>query len=260
MTVLPSIMSTPTLGPGHVFHGDLSHLPHKHQALGCTKAHSYGRTLGPRVLGSRVRLPQHTAPARLRTNWLPKHMIPVGGEIRNMQVLGIISGRLVVAYQGQGKLRVFLDNQHSLELAELSNDVDAEAEHTLIPSSSGATLARSTSNASKGRDYRKYVPVHSEYRFAEFQAPPLPANVLVLGATEVSAVSADASGPPRRPTQEARLKAKVTVSGHVTSSQYFASCPAGSAKPTAVPAAGPTVPDSFHSSLCASQRIFSSGL
>mmetsp|Transcript_32290 Transcript_32290/g.85257 ORF Transcript_32290/g.85257 Transcript_32290/m.85257 type:complete len:257 (-) Transcript_32290:185-955(-) len=256
MTVLPSIMSTPTLGPGQVFHSERSHLPHRSHSLGCTQAHAYGRTPGPRVLGSRTRLPQHTAPARLRTNWLPKNLIPIGGEIRNMQVLGIISGRLVVAYQGQGKLRVFLDNQHSLELEEIQGSEEAGGHGgTLLPDSKA--LGRSKGG---GRDYRKYLPAHSEFRCAEFQAPPVPATVLVLGETEASAVSADATGPPRRPTLEARLKAKVTVSGHVTSSQYFPSCSAGAAKPSYAPAAGPTVPDSFMSTLCASQKIFSSGL
>eukprot|EP00933_Yihiella_yeosuensis_P030376 TRINITY_DN24023_c0_g1_i1.p1 TRINITY_DN24023_c0_g1~~TRINITY_DN24023_c0_g1_i1.p1 ORF type:complete len:240 (-),score=34.80 TRINITY_DN24023_c0_g1_i1:96-815(-) len=181
MTILPSIFSTLHVPQGHVYHTS-SMPPRSHSAAPMRHTQpEYMRQIAANDV-------------RTRTTWLKPMAAKNLGEIRNITVLGIISGRLVVAYQGQGGVRVFSHNEHSLELQE-------EGDGQWQPK------------------YSKYVNNAKCFRYAEFEQPALPIQVLVIGNTEPGD---DKLGPTKRPIQEARVLARVAVSGHVTRSQNFA--------------------------------------
>lgn len=133
--------------------------------------------------------------SRTRTEWLGKshHEDKVKGEIRNIRVLGMIGENLVVAYQGKGRVRTFIDNGSSLELQEIG---DGE---------------------SRRHKLRKYVDSHNHvFRFAEYAKPNLPTKILVMGHSEP-----DGQSLLTKPPREAVTKARVAVSGHVTHCQAF---------------------------------------
>lgn len=117
------------------------------------------------------------------------------GEIRNIKVLGVIAGKLVVAYQGQGKVHVYLENGSTLELEEMA------------PSGNE-------------RKYAKYLDAHNRtFRYAEYQVPPLPSSILVRGETEPS--PEHEVGVTRKPAHESFTKAHVSVCGQVSRVQSF---------------------------------------
>eukprot|EP00440_Ansanella_granifera_P010886 gb/GFBE01011807.1/.p1 GENE.gb/GFBE01011807.1/~~gb/GFBE01011807.1/.p1 ORF type:complete len:216 (+),score=32.36 gb/GFBE01011807.1/:1-648(+) len=148
--------------------------------------------------------------SRTRTEWLMGGLAKNAGEIRNIFVLGIISGRLVVSFQGSGRVRVFVNNEHSLELEETGR--------------SDNTRKLSDDEDGRGgcvdwtKKYSKYVVNSRNLRYAEFALPSLPARVLVVGETFPSD---DKQIPTTKPVTEARSLAKVAVSGHVTNQQRF---------------------------------------
>eukprot|EP00913_Durusdinium_trenchii_P003350 g3100.t2 len=109
------------------------------------------------------------------------------GEIRNIHVLGIIRENLVIAFQGCGRVRVFVNNEHSLELPEtnrLSNTSPFGIDWT--------------------KKYRKYLANAHAMRFAEFEIRALPTQVLVIGET---ATSDQKTIPAQKPILEAVRKA-----------------------------------------------------
>lgn len=132
---------------------------------------------------------------RLRTEWMSREDARLKGEVRNIKILGIISGRLVVAYQGGGSVRVFNANESSLELEEVGD---------------GQWHSR----------YQQFIQGR-DHRFVEFRAPPLPTSILAVGCTEAEDDVSEA--PCRRPAHEARSTARLSVCGQVTSSQVFQS-------------------------------------
>ncbi|CAE8587660.1 unnamed protein product [Polarella glacialis] len=197
MTILPSIFSTPTLGQGHVYH--TSSMPPRNRSA----VHLRGWATPD--FSNRTGKPNNET--RTRTEWLGQGHAKLAGEIRNIHVLGIIGSRLVVSFQGQGRVRVFLNNEHSLELLE---------------DPSGRSSAR----------FGKYVNNCKSLRFAEFLPPSLPTKVLAMGNT---APSSDQLGPTLSPVHEARVLAKVAVSGHVTDQQKFQSCTGAPSLPGHLP-------------------------
>lgn len=132
---------------------------------------------------------------RTRTEWLDSRDAKIQGEIRNIHVLGIIKERLVVSFQGSGRVRVFVNNEHSLELDDIGN-------------------------GEWNKKYSNYVMNSKNLRYSEFRLPSLPAAVLVIGETTPME---DASNPTVKPITEARSLCKVSVSGHVTNQQRFQS-------------------------------------
>mmetsp|Transcript_73552 Transcript_73552/g.172283 ORF Transcript_73552/g.172283 Transcript_73552/m.172283 type:complete len:250 (-) Transcript_73552:94-843(-) len=188
MTILPSIMSTAQLAQGHVYHS--------------TSMPPRSRTLSKKTLPRHPSLELSTR-SRTRTEWLEVEHAKVSGEIRNIHVLGIINGNLVISFQGAGRVRVFVNNEHSLELPETN---------------------RMTSTSPFGIDwskkYSKYVRNSGALRFSEFVLKSLPAQILVVGET---APSQDKLIPAIRPVMEARAQARIAVSGHVTKQRQFLS-------------------------------------
>mmetsp|Transcript_103137 Transcript_103137/g.183261 ORF Transcript_103137/g.183261 Transcript_103137/m.183261 type:complete len:257 (+) Transcript_103137:87-857(+) len=193
MTILPSIFSTPQLAQGHVHHS--SSMPPR------------ARTMYP--TGQRHPSLDMSTSCRLRTEWQSKGAAKNSGEIRNIHVLGIIGGRLVVSFQGCGRVRVFVNNEHSLELHE-----EGKGEYN--------------------KKFSNYVINAKGLRYAEFQLPSLPASVLVVGDTNPTLPptspgrssshelrNTDKMIPTVKPIAEARALAKVSVSGHVTSQHRF---------------------------------------
>eukprot|EP00439_Symbiodinium_sp_Y106_P073877 s1003_g14.t1 len=154
MTILPSIMSTSHLAQGHVYH--TSSMPPR------------SRTLSPKGLPRHPSLELSTR-SRTRTEWLEAHHAKSSGEIRNIHVLGIINGNLVVSFQGSGRVRVFVNNEHSLELPETNR--------------LGST---SPFGVDWTKKYSKYVINSRGLRFAEFVLKALPAQILVVGETASS--------------------------------------------------------------------------
>eukprot|EP00929_Paragymnodinium_shiwhaense_P112166 TRINITY_DN80424_c0_g1_i1.p1 TRINITY_DN80424_c0_g1~~TRINITY_DN80424_c0_g1_i1.p1 ORF type:complete len:312 (+),score=27.52 TRINITY_DN80424_c0_g1_i1:139-936(+) len=133
--------------------------------------------------------------SRTRTEWLTKshRHDKVLGEIRNIRVLGMIGESLVVAYQGKGRIRTFIDNGSSLELQEIGDGENKRDKLT------------------------KYVDGHNHvFRFAEYAKPNLPTKILIMGHSEP-----DGESLLKKPPREAVTKARVAVSGHVTHCQSF---------------------------------------
>ncbi|CAK8995514.1 unnamed protein product [Durusdinium trenchii] len=171
MTILPSITSTATLAQGHVYH--TSSMPPR------------SRTLSPSGLPRDPSL-RESQRSRTRTEWLGSALAKESGEIRNIHVLGIIRENLVIAFQGCGRVRVFVNNEHSLELPEtnrLSNTSPFGIDWT--------------------KKYRKYLANAHAMRFAEFEIRALPTQVLVIGET---ATSDQKTIPAQKPILEAELK------------------------------------------------------
>jgi len=188
MTILPSIMSTSHLAQGHVYH--TSSMPPR------------SRTLSPKGLPRHPSLELSTR-SRTRTEWLEAHHAKSSGEIRNIHVLGIINGNLVVSFQGSGRVRVFVNNEHSLELPETNR--------------LGST---SPFGVDWTKKYSKYVINSRGLRFAEFVLKALPAQILVVGET---ASSDEKLIPAAKPIMEARTTCRVLVSGHVMKQRQFLS-------------------------------------
>eukprot|EP00927_Polykrikos_kofoidii_P049323 TRINITY_DN43397_c0_g1_i1.p1 TRINITY_DN43397_c0_g1~~TRINITY_DN43397_c0_g1_i1.p1 ORF type:complete len:254 (+),score=23.63 TRINITY_DN43397_c0_g1_i1:117-878(+) len=133
--------------------------------------------------------------SRVRTEWIGigHDKDKIQGVIRNLKVLGIIGEKLVVAYQGNGRVRTYLHNGSSVELQPTGDGEDNR------------------------KKYCRYVDAHNHiYRYAEYNKPPLPTKVLVIGETSV-----DGASVTQKPRQEATTRARVTVCGHVTDCQSF---------------------------------------
>lgn len=177
MTLLPSILGTVTLGRGQVYN---------------TSA-STARSPSAPTLRRGASLASLASLARVRTEWLSHELARVRGEIRNITVLGLFDGRVVVAFQGQGGVRLFLGSEHSLEVPQSAHG--------------------------KREKYAKHTHDRN-VRFAEFAVTSLPVTVLVVGDT---VISGDELGPCSKPTFEARTRARIAVSGHVTEAQRFPS-------------------------------------
>mmetsp|Transcript_144785 Transcript_144785/g.464033 ORF Transcript_144785/g.464033 Transcript_144785/m.464033 type:complete len:212 (-) Transcript_144785:23-658(-) len=210
MSPLPSITSVTQLGPGHLHVTHHSHLPR------CGSAPTLHNQRKDRQFH------QSKTSLRTRTEWLSAKDVIVKGEIRNVKILGIIKGMLVVAYQGCGRVKLHVENEHSLELEEVG---DRHCQPR----------------------YEKFIH-GKDHRFAEFEAPRLPCSVLAIGCTDIRAeASPDNGAPTRRPPHEGRTKAKLSVSGHVVSSQAFASARGAPLRPSSSPAGA---------GLAASQRFF----
>lgn len=137
----------------------------------------------------------------------------MSGEIRNIQVLGVLScgaevsdtksvsfkgtdkvpdmvrlsTRLVIAYQGQGSIKAFVGTAHSLELREVGNGNGSEK-------------------------YHKYGGGRN-FRYAEYEVPPLPTTIFVTGCT-------DADPALKKPVREAHVRAKISSSGQVEKCQH----------------------------------------
>ncbi|CAE7473848.1 ANKRD17 [Symbiodinium natans] len=154
MTLLPSIMSTSHLAQGHVYR--------------TTSMPPRSRTSSPKELPRHPSLELSTR-SRTRTEWLQVNHAKTSGEIRNIQVLGIIHGNLVVSFQGSGRVRVFVNNEHSLELPETNR--------------LGST---SPFGIDWTKKYSKYIINSHGLRFAEFSLKALPAQILVVGETAPS--------------------------------------------------------------------------
>eukprot|EP00931_Biecheleriopsis_adriatica_P007243 TRINITY_DN108550_c0_g1_i1.p1 TRINITY_DN108550_c0_g1~~TRINITY_DN108550_c0_g1_i1.p1 ORF type:complete len:275 (-),score=26.80 TRINITY_DN108550_c0_g1_i1:25-849(-) len=211
MTVLPSILNSSELHQKAVYH--TSSMPPRSRSISLP-----GESFHPSLQASTRNRP--------RTELLSGFRKKVSGEIRNIYVLGIISGRLVVSFQGSGRVRVFVNNEHSLELEETGRSESATFSKTLK-----ATLSSAGGDEEESQEvvetrvpidwvkkYSKYVINSKTLRYAEFTLPSLPAQVLVIGETMPTEGKLD---PNVRPITEARSLAKVSVSGHVTSQQRF---------------------------------------
>lgn len=109
------------------------------------------------------------------------------GPVRNIRVLGVIKGRLAVAYQGNGKVRTCIDVASSSELIE---------------------KARTDWGDPK---YHQLLQDSHKYRFAEYAVPPLPTTVVSQACTCAE----------QKPRQESRARAKIGASGQVVSSLSF---------------------------------------
>ncbi|CAJ1370691.1 unnamed protein product [Effrenium voratum] len=186
MTILPSIMSSSQLAKGHIYH--TSSMPPR------------SRTLSPAHTLRHGSLDESTK-SRTRTEWLSTDLAKMSGEIRNIHVLGIIHGNLVVSFQGAGRVRVFVNNEHSLELPETNR--------------LGST---SPFGIDWTKKYSKYITNCGGLRFAEFNLRALPTQVLVVGETTPSV---EKLIPATRPVSEARTLARITVSGHVETQRRF---------------------------------------
>lgn len=132
---------------------------------------------------------------RTRTEWLDPRDSKSQGEIRNIHVLGIIKEKLVVSFQGSGRVRVFVNNEHSLELEDIGN-------------------------GEWNKKFSNYVNNSKNLRYAEYKLPSLPAQVCVIGETTPLD---DQINPIVKPITEARSLSKISVSGHVTNQQRFQS-------------------------------------
>lgn len=113
------------------------------------------------------------------------------GRIRDLQVLGVFTERLVVSYQGQGCVEVSLGDRGVplLELEEEWHPSDCKSQ--------------------KGRR------CNCRAFYAVFEVPPLPASIVVLGRTQPTWSCWDARGPLVKPSHEAHTKARIAASGHV---------------------------------------------
>merc|ERR1719162_999336 len=107
----------------------------------------------------------------------------VVGEIRNIQVLGVIGTKVVVAYQGQGSVTAFVGNEHSLEMKEVGDGAGREK-------------------------YHKYGG-GKNFRYAEYEIPSLPTSIVVIGKTSGCDMI-------NKPVREAHVRAQISPSGHVT--------------------------------------------
>lgn len=135
----------------------------------------------------------HKNSSRSRTEWLGRADAQIYGEIRNIKVLGMVKDHLVVAYQGQGRIKTFIEHGSTLELQE-------------VPHVDGASKL-----------YKKYVDTHNHhFRFAAYQKPRLPAKIMVVGESEPDGINL-----VKKPVREAVTTAKVPVSGHVTENNSF---------------------------------------
>jgi len=180
MTILPSIFSTPQLAQGHVYHS--ASMPPRSRTM---RLGEPGAPHHPSL--------EMSQSLRTRTEWLSSQDAKIQGEIRNIHVLGIIKEKMVVSFQGSGRVRVFVNNEHSLELEDIGT-------------------------GEWNKKYSDHVMNSKNLRYAEFRLPSLPAQVLVIGET---ATSEDPFNPAVKPISEARSLCKVCVSGHVTSQQRF---------------------------------------
>lgn len=109
------------------------------------------------------------------------------GVIRDIHILGILSDMLVVAFKGQGTVKVNLQHASSDSLeGEVAKWVAA---------------------------YDKFLPDSKQYQFMEFDAPRhLPATIVIVGETD----------PMHRPCPfkmhtESRLQARISCCGQVIS-------------------------------------------
>eukprot|EP00931_Biecheleriopsis_adriatica_P010361 TRINITY_DN111438_c0_g1_i1.p1 TRINITY_DN111438_c0_g1~~TRINITY_DN111438_c0_g1_i1.p1 ORF type:complete len:269 (+),score=37.95 TRINITY_DN111438_c0_g1_i1:53-859(+) len=205
MTILPSIFATAQLHQKAVYHA--STMPPRSHAIS-----PQGQETHPSLEAS--------TRSRIRTEWLGGSKQKLSGEIRNIFVLGIISGRLVVSFQGSGRVRVFVNNEHSLELEETGRSDAMTSTSTLKLSrmSGDEEIVDKPVGIDWTKKYGKYVINSRSLRFAEFVLPSLPASVLVIGDTMPTEGKLD---PTVKPVTESRTLAKVSVSGHVTSQQRF---------------------------------------
>ncbi|CAK9045623.1 Ankyrin repeat domain-containing protein 17 [Durusdinium trenchii] len=197
MTILPSITSTATLAQG-ALHRD--NVERQRQGAACPEIRHLENRLGARKT---ERLEADGKTVEFETEWLGSALAKESGEIRNIHVLGIIRENLVIAFQGCGRVRVFVNNEHSLELPEtnrLSNTSPFGIDWT--------------------KKYRKYLANAHAMRFAEFEIRALPTQVLVIGET---ATSDQKTIPAQKPILEARTVAKIVVSGHVEKQRHFPS-------------------------------------
>lgn len=211
--MLPSITGVPLCGPGHVHLSHLSHLARSGSAptLLLNQQHD--------VLLASTKL------QRTRTEWLDRADEGSRGEVRNIKVMGVVGGRILVAFQGQGRVRVYLENEHSPELKDIGDgEWHSKYEKFMHPRYThaecrecGRVWRLPAPKGSKCPKCRRRVDfTGSDHRFAEFAVPPLPASILAVGCTEAAD---DHRGPSCRPTREARCLAYVSVSGQVKRSQ-----------------------------------------
>lgn len=169
----------------------------------------------------------HKSSCRSRTEWLKKRHAQIKGEIRNLKVLGVIAScqgaglpddprhpveHLIVAYQGHGRLKTFIDHGSSVELEEVGQ--------WEVPSDkTGANICiyGAPSEAVFNKLNSKYVDSHNHhFRFACYRRPRLPCNIMVMGESEPDGVNL-----LKKPCREAITKARVSSSGHVTNCQSF---------------------------------------
>lgn len=186
---------------------------------------------------------------RTRSEWLTGDRRKIKGEVRNIHALGNIGGHmdngqwvghLVIAYQGQGTVRVWVGDQHTLELPLM---IDLETEFS-----------------KREEKYRKRVhdiklkDGSSDMRFAEFEIRKLPANLVIVGATEPAAASGvDLHAPAAKPVQETHIKAKLSCCGQVTDVHRFLAQRGAPTRPSHTGAYK-------EKTLSASQKLFQSGV
>merc|ERR1712232_488446 len=169
----------------------------------------------------------HRSSCRDRTEWLKKRHAQIKGEIRNIKVLGVIAScegsglpddsrrpveHLIVAYQGQGRLKTFLEHGSSVELEEVGQwQVPSEKTGDMV------VIYGAPSEDVYKKLAKKYVDSHNhDFRFACYRRPRLPCNIMVVGESEP-----DGESLMKKPAREAITKARVSSSGHVTNCQSF---------------------------------------
>lgn len=106
---------------------------------------------------------------------------PRKGVIRDIHILGIIAGNLMLAFKGQGFLKVHL-------------------EHHSTDGLNGMIVVWE-------KAYNKYLPKSKTFDYMEFQVPShLPATIEVIGETD----------PEYKPLKESRLRARISTCGQVS--------------------------------------------
>jgi hypothetical protein len=164
---------------------------------------------------------------------LKKRHAQIYGEIRNIKVLGVIAAceqtgtnpvtgmpddrrhpveYLIVAYQGQGRLKTFIEHGSSVELEEVGEwQVNSEKTGEQV------VIYGAPSEDVYNKLTKKYVDSHNHhFLFATYRRPRLPCNIMVTGESKP-----DGQTLMQKPSREAVTKARVSSSGHVTNCQSF---------------------------------------
>lgn len=177
---------------------------------------------------------------RSRTEWLEKRDAQLKGEIRNIKVLGVIGDPrvheelkirnhqsvevpipdlpkksveyLIIAYQGQGRLKTFIEHGSSMELEEVG-----QWEVLNEKTGKNVCIYGAPSEDVYKKLKKKYVDSHNlHFRFATYRRPRLPCNIMVMGESEPDGVTLI-----KKPGREAVTKSRVSSSGHVTNDNSF---------------------------------------
>lgn len=128
------------------------------------------------------------------------------GFIRNIKVGGVVDGRLIVGYQGMGRLYV---REHSRDHDKIIKEIRGSPGR---PQGPGKPFTPGVPGPNRSEQIHKWGDRGCWY--AEFPAPKLPADISVDGVTSEHAGS-KIHGKVKKPDVEAHVHAKLTAEGKV---------------------------------------------